>query len=80
MENSIKYANKIYLFFNDAGETHTIYVWSDNEEIRPGNETDDIVERLLNSFLTNYQNEEAILTNGSNLYLKVFIDLSINSV
>ena len=41
-------------------------MWSDNEEIRSGNETDDIIKRLLNSFLTNYQNEEAILRNGSN--------------
>ena len=51
---------------NDTGETRTIFVWSDNEEIRLGNETDDIIKRLLNSFLTNYQNEEAILRNGSN--------------
>ena len=51
---------------NDTGETRTIFVWSDNEEIRSGNETDDIIKRLLNSFLTNYQNEEAILRNGSN--------------
>ena len=31
------------------------FVWSDNEEIRMGNETDDIIKRLLNSFLNNYQ-------------------------
>ena len=41
-------------------------MWSDNEEIRSGNETDDIIKRLLKSFLTNYQNEEKILRNGSN--------------
>ena len=45
---------------NDTGETRTIFVWSDNEEIRSGNETDDIIKRLLKSFLTNYQNEEKI--------------------
>ena len=39
---------------------------SNNEEIMSGNETDDIIKGLLNSFLTNYQNEEAILRNGSN--------------
>ena len=27
-----------------AGETRTIYVWSDNEEIRSDNETDDIIK------------------------------------
>ena len=37
-----------------------------NEEIRLGNETDDIVKRLINSFLNNYQKEELILRNGSN--------------
>ena len=51
---------------NDTGEIRTIFVWSDNEEIRSGNETDDIIKRLLKSFLTNYQNEEKILRNGSN--------------
>ena len=41
-------------------------MWSDNDEIRLGNETDDIVKRLINSFLNNYQKEELILRNGSN--------------
>ena len=35
---------------NDTGEIRTIFVWSDNEEIRSGNETDDIIKGLLNSF------------------------------
>ena len=48
---------------NDTGEIRTIFVWSDNEEIRLGNETDDIVKRLLNSFLNNYQKEELIFRN-----------------
>ena len=51
---------------NDTSDIHTVYVWSDNEEIRLGNETDDIVRSLINSFLTNYQNEDEILRNGSN--------------
>ena len=51
---------------NDTGEIRTIFVLSDNEEIRLGNETDDIVKRLINSFLNNYQKEELILRNGSN--------------
>ena len=52
----------------DTGETRTIFVWSDNEEIRLGNETDDI-ENLLKSFLNNYQ-EEALLRNGSGFVFK----------
>ena len=39
---------------NDNGENGTIFVWSDNEEIRLGNETDDIIKGLINS-LNNYQ-------------------------
>ena len=39
---------------NDTGEICTIFVWGDNEEIRLGNETDDIIKRLVNSFLNNY--------------------------
>ena len=41
-------------------------MWSDNEEIRLDNETDDIIKGLINSFLNNYQREEIILRNGSN--------------
>ena len=51
---------------NDTGEIRTIFVWSDDEEIRLGNETDDIIKGLINSFLNNYQKEETILRNGSN--------------
>ena len=68
---SKEWKNQINMHVNfvsskDTWETRTIFVWSDNEEIRSGNETDDIIKRLLKSFLTNYQNEEKILRNGSN--------------
>ena len=55
-----------FISSNDKGEIRIFFVWSDNEEIRSGNETDDIINRLLKSFLTNYQNEEKILRNVSN--------------
>ena len=32
----------------DTGETRTIYIWSDNKEIRLGNKTDDIIKELFN--------------------------------
>ena len=51
---------------NDTGDIRTIFVLSDNEEIRLGSETDDIVKKLINSFSNNYQKEEIILRNGSN--------------
>ena len=51
---------------NDTGEIRTAFVWSDNEEIRLGNEADDNIKRLINSFLNNYQKDELILINRSN--------------
>ena len=56
----------VFISSNDTGETRTIFVWSDNEEIRLGNETDDIIKGRINSFLNNYQKEETIFRNGSN--------------
>ena len=38
----------------------------DNKEIRSGNETVEIINKLFESFLNNYQKEEKILRNGSN--------------
>ena len=55
-----------FISSNDSGETCTIFVWSDNEVIRMDNETNDITRRLINSFLSNCQNEEPIMRNGSN--------------
>ena len=52
-----------FISFNDTGETRITYVWSNNEEIRQGNETADIIKKLFKSFLTNYQKEELILRN-----------------
>ena len=51
---------------NDTRETRTSFVWSNSEEIRLGNETDDTIKGLINSFLNEYQKEEIILRNGSN--------------
>ena len=55
-----------FISSSDAGEIRTFYMWSDNQEIRSGNETNDTINGLLKSFLSNYQNEEKILRNGSN--------------
>ena len=58
--------NVNFVSSNDTGEIPTIFLWSDNEEIRLGNETNDIVKRHINSFLNNYQKEEIILRNRTN--------------
>ena len=63
---------------NDTGEIRTIFVWSDNEEIRSGNERDDIIKGLLNSFLNNYQKEEIVLRNGSAFVFESVALLSYN--
>ena len=39
-----------FISSNDTGETRTIFVQSNNEEIRLGSKTDDIVKGLINSF------------------------------
>ena len=36
-----------FISSNDTGETRTIFVQSDNVEIRLGNETDDIIKALI---------------------------------
>ena len=39
-----------FISSKDTEETRTIYVLSDNEEIRRGNETDDIIKELFRFF------------------------------
>ena len=41
--------------FQDTGETRIIYVWSDKVKIMWGSVTDDIIRKLFESFLNNYQ-------------------------
>ena len=57
-----------FISSKDNEETRTIYVWSNNESIMPGRDTDDIIRELFRSFLYNYQEELKII-----LYLKVMI-------
>ena len=63
----------------DTGETRTIFVWSDNEEIRSANETDEIIEELLKSFLNNYQKEEIVFRKRSDFVFES-VDLLAYSV
>ena len=63
--NEWKIQANIHISFvssNDTGE----FEWSDNGEIKLGNETNDIVKRLINSFLNNYHKEDLMLRNGTN--------------
>ena len=54
-----------FISSKDAEGTRAIYVWSDNENIMWGNETDNIIKKLFESFLDNYQKEEQIIRGGS---------------
>ena len=54
----------------DTGETRTINVLSDNEEIMLGYETDDNIINLFESFLNNYQKQEQIMRGGSDFVLE----------
>ena len=54
-----------FISSKDTGETCTLFVRSDNNEVRLGNETDETIKELLESFLTNYQKEEIVLRNGN---------------
>ena len=47
-------------------KSRTFYVNSDNEEIRSADNTNDAINKLIESFLSKYQKEEQILRNGSN--------------
>ena len=50
-----------FIFSKDAGETCTIYVWSNNESIMWGRDTDNIFRELFRSILHNYQEELKII-------------------
>ena len=68
-----------FISSKDTRETGTIYVWSDNEEIRSSNEADDIIKERFKCFLNNYQNEEIILRKGSNFVFESVDLLSYSS-
>ena len=53
-----------FISSKDTGETRTIYVWSNNESIMQGRDTDDIIRELFRSFLHNYQEELKIISGS----------------
>ena len=63
----------IFKHITNPTKKYTIYVKSKNIEMRTENDTDDIITKLLESFLENYEREENILRNGSAMYLTMSI-------
>ena len=71
INNLVEWEIQLCMYINfisskDTGETRTIYVWSDNTKILIGNKTHDVIKKLFESFLDNYQKEEQIKRGGSN--------------
>ena len=67
-----------FISSKDTGETCTINILSDNEEIMWRNESDDIITNLFESFLNNYQREEQIMRRVSNLIFESVDRFSYN--
>ena len=55
-----------FININDKENASIFYIRSDNEEIMLANDTCDIIKKLIESSLSNYQKEEQILRGGSN--------------
>ena len=66
----------------DKEKTCTFHVKSDNADIRLGNDTYDIINELIKSFLSNYQKEEQMLRNGINYIFESvdILDIYIHSI
>ena len=60
-----------FISSKDTGETRTIYVWSNNESIMWGSDTDDIIRELFRSFLHNYQEELKIIKGSDFVFESV---------
>ena len=55
-----------FMHTTDRDKNRTFHVKSDNVEIRLDNDTSNITNELIKTFLSNYQKEEQILRNSSN--------------
>ena len=60
-----------FISSKDTGETHTIYVWSDNVSNLWGSDTDDIIRDVFRSFLHNYQEELKIIKGSDFVFESV---------
>ena len=67
-----------FISTNDTEEIRTFYLRSNNQEIRSGNETPEVISNLIKSFLSNYQEEEKIIRSGSNFVFESVDLLAVN--
>ena len=54
-----------FMCITEKEKSRTFYVNSDNEEIRSTDNTNDAINKLIESFLSNYQKEKQVLRNIS---------------
>ena len=54
-----------FISSNDSDETHNLHTKSNNIEIMMGNETDEVIEKLFESLLQNYQKDLEESMRGS---------------
>ena len=62
-----------FISSKDTGETRTIYVWSNNESIMRGRDTDYIIRELFRSFLHNYQEKLKIIKGSDFVFESVHL-------
>ena len=60
-----------FISSKDTGEIRIIYVWSNNESIMRGRDTDDIIREPFRSFSHNYQEELKIIKGSDFLFESV---------
>ena len=65
-----------FISSKDSGETRTFLCGVIMKKLDPPTEATDITNKLLKSFLNNYQNEEKILRNGSEFVFESVDSLS----
>ena len=60
-----------FISSKDTGETHIIYVWSNNVSIMRRSDTDYIIRKIFRSFLRNYQKELKIIKGSGFVFESV---------
>ena len=70
-----------FISSKDTGETRSFYVWSDNEKIMWGSDTDHIITELFESFKKNYKEELKIIKRSEFNFESVqLIDYKLHKV
>ena len=70
-----------FISSKDTGKTRIYYIWSDNISIIQGENTNDIIREIFNSFLNNYQKELKIIKRSDFVFKSVnLLDYKLHRV